>query len=352
MRTLGTIYDPVFEKKQKHSFIHRFFLNFINDERDLPFASLTLAITLAILPLAVVLYIPGIPGWVWWTAALLYLYLNNLYFKGPFGLMLHCTSHRIFFKKQYNWMNYYLPWILAPFFGHSPETYFVHHIGMHHVENNMEEDRSSTMKYQRDSFLSFLSYFWRFLSRGAIDVYQYLSHKKRNTLKRRLAVGEGGFFIFVIVLSFINFPATLVAFIIPFFIFRFLTMMGNWTQHSFIDPEEPDNFYKSSINCINIRYNKRCWNDGYHTSHHVRPNLHWTQHPENFRSNTGEYARNKAIIFEGLDFLQIFYYLMNKRYQKLASHVINIDGTFASEAEIMETLQRRAQAIAPAPGAE
>ena len=33
---------------------------------------------------------------------------------------------------------------------------------MHHVENNLPDDLSSTMRYQRDSFLHFLVYFGRF----------------------------------------------------------------------------------------------------------------------------------------------------------------------------------------------
>jgi hypothetical protein len=37
---------------------------------------------------------------------------------------------------------------------------------MHHVEDNMPEDLSSTMRYQRDSFLHFLHYFLPLLLPG------------------------------------------------------------------------------------------------------------------------------------------------------------------------------------------
>ena len=57
MRKLGAIYDPVFEKKQQYSLFNRFFLKFINDERDLPFIHLTLSIAVTVLPLAVLLFI-------------------------------------------------------------------------------------------------------------------------------------------------------------------------------------------------------------------------------------------------------------------------------------------------------
>jgi hypothetical protein len=105
--------------------------------------------------------------------AVAYTYFNNFVFKGPFGLMLHCTSHRPFFKKKYQFINYYLPWVIAPFFGHSPETYFAHHIGMHHAENNLKGDESSTTPFQRDSVKDFGIYFGKFLFRGVFDLLQY-----------------------------------------------------------------------------------------------------------------------------------------------------------------------------------
>lgn len=123
----------------------------LKDKRDLPFVYLTLKITFTMMPLGILLFFPAIKGWLWLFCALAFTYLNTFTFKGPFGLMLHCTSHRAFFKRQYNFLNYYLPWIVAPFFGHSPELYYAHHIGMHHPENNLKEDESSTMPYQRNS---------------------------------------------------------------------------------------------------------------------------------------------------------------------------------------------------------
>lgn len=343
MKQLGKIYDPVYEKKANLNFIDRIALRMIRDERDLPFIYLTLKITFTIIPLAVLLYFTD--GWLWWAIAAVYFFLNNLYFKGPFGLMLHCTSHRRFFKKEYDFLNYYQPWILAPFFGHTPETYFIHHIGMHHVENNLEEDESSTMEYQRDKFSEFLKYWANFLFKGVYTLYLY--HKKRNRKQflANIVIGEISFYALCIVLSFINFPATFMAFIFPFLIFRFITMLGNWTQHSFIDPNDPENLYKSSINCINVKYNKKCWNDGYHIVHHVRPNLHYTEHPGAFLKDLDNHAKNKAIVFDGLDYLKIFYYLMNKRYDVLAKHFVNIHDTFQSDEEVIALLKERTQKI-------
>ncbi len=338
-----SITDPMSSTKDHYHALDRFFLGLIRDERDLPFIYLTLRITFLMMIPGILLFF--LSGWIWWVVAIVYLYLNNLYFKGPFGLMLHCTSHRPFFKKEYHALNYYLPWIVAPFFGHTPETYFVHHIGMHHAENNLEEDESSTMGYQRDDFNEFMRYFWSFFFVGLFELYRYHQKRNRKHFLTRILAGEISFYLMVIALSLINFPATLVVFILPFLIFRFITMMGNWSQHSFVDPDEPDNLYKSSITCINVKYNHKCWNDGYHISHHIRPNMHWTEHPSHLLNNKESYAQNQALIFDGLDFLQVFVLLMRKRYDVLASHLVNIDGMFSSEKEAIALLKRRTSPI-------
>ena len=146
-------------------------------------------------------------------------------------------------------------------------------------------------------------------------------------------------------LSFVNFPATLVVFILPFVISRIIMMMGNWAQHAFICPLEPDNAYKNSITCINTKYNHKCWNDGYHISHHIKPSMHWTEHPVYFRQTIHEYIANDAIVFDGIHFLHVWCWLMTKRYDLLAKHFVNIGNRFSSDEEIMEFLRNRTKKI-------
>ncbi|WP_020597633.1 fatty acid desaturase family protein [Spirosoma panaciterrae] len=347
MKLLGAIKDPTFTEKNYSQF-DRFFLQFIKDERDLPFIYLTLRITFVLIPLSVLLFMPFVTGWVWWTIAAVHFYVSNFVFKGPFGLMLHCTSHRQFFKSEYGWMNNYLPWIVAPFFGHTPETYYSHHIGMHHPENNLEDDDSSTMTFQRDSFRSFLAYFGRFFVVGVRNLLAYLRRKNRPKLATRALTGEIIFATIACVLLYINWAATVLVFLFPLVVYRVIAMMGNWTQHAFVDSDEPGNAYKNSITCINVKYNKKCWNDGYHISHHVRPGMHWTEHPTFFLKTIDKYAQNQAIIFDGLDFLQIFFLLMRRRYDVLVKNMVNVNGAFANEEEAIALLRRRTKRITAA----
>ena len=323
------------------SALDRFFVKFLNDPRDLPFIYLGLQVTFTLIPLAVLLYMPFITGWVWWLIAIVYLFINNITYKGPFGLMLHCTTHRRFFKKEYDILNHYLPWVLAPFFGQSPETYRAHHIGMHHVENNLEPDESSTMPYQRDSGRDFLKYFLTFFFTGIYTLVNYLFGRRRDKLAWQTIRGEVLFILFCVAMSFVNWQATLVAFILPFIAFRLVAMAGNWVQHTFICPDQPGNEYRNSITCINVKFNRKCWNDGYHISHHINPTLHWTEHPRFFRENLKEFARNRSVVFDGLNYSEIFVLLLRDRYDLLAQRFVDVGKHFSSDEEVIAFLRSR-----------
>jgi fatty acid desaturase len=336
--------DPVYVRPADRSALDRWFLRLIRDERDLPFVYMTILVSATLIPLGVALYMPFLPDWSWWVIAVVYLYVNNITFKGPFGLMLHCTTHRPFFKRP--WMNLYLPWVLAPFFGQSPETYHAHHVGMHHAENNLELDESSTMPYQRDSWRDFLRYYLVFLFTGIYTLVAYLYGRRRYRLVWRTVRGELLFIVFCALLCMVNWQATLVVFILPFLVFRLVAMAGNWVQHAFIGPGDPADPYQNSITCINVKFNHKCWNDGYHISHHIDPTMHWTDHPRFFEQNLAEFARHRAVVFSGLNYLDIFGMLMSGRYDKLAKHFVNVGGVYRNDEEVIAFLRSR---TAPVP---
>ena len=158
----------------------------LDDERDLPFLHLTAFLSVTILPAAVYLAWPG--HFRWWLAVPYLVFYG--YMLGPYILMLHNTSHRRFLVKKWEWLNFYIPVIIGPLFGESPYTYFAHHIGMHHPENNLPADHSSTMRFQRDSAWHFARYFGRFIFLGIMEITGYFLAKKRPRFARMLVVGE------------------------------------------------------------------------------------------------------------------------------------------------------------------
>jgi len=154
-------------------------------------------------------------------------------------------------------------------------------------------------------------------------------------------LGEFSFFIFCILMCFISVNATIIVFIFPFFFGRLEMMIGNWTQHAFVDKEHPGNIFTNSINCINVRFNKICWNDGYHAVHHLKPGLHYTEMPFEFLKIKDALVKNKSLVFDGLGYLPIFFYLLTKQYDRLADNVVNIDDMFSTQEEVIELMKRR-----------
>ena len=310
----------------------------INDPRDVPFVKLMVLLTATVVPTGVVLFLPGM--FRWWLAAIhsgLFVF-----FLGPYILMLHNTSHRRLFRQPFRAMNYYIPWVLGPFFGESPETYFAHHVGMHHPENNMLEDDSTTLPYVRDSFLHFTRYFLRFMFGAIFRLPRYFLRKRRKSLMVRMLVGELTFYAVVVALAvWVSLPATLVVFIAPYIMARFGMMAGNWGQHAFVDEAAPANCYRNSITCINSTYNRRCFNDGYHIGHHLSQTRHWTDMPVEFLENQAVYAQEEAIVFTDIDFFVVWFFLMVKRYDWLVDKFVDLAERKRSRAEIEALLRRR-----------
>ena len=91
-------------------------------------------------------------------------------------------------------------------------------------------------------------------------------------------------------------------------------MAGNWGQHAFIDPADPANNYTNSVSCINAVYNQKCFNDGYHIGHHVKPHLHWTEMPVDFEKNINKYTEHQSLVFEKIDHFAVWFLLMVNRY--------------------------------------
>lgn len=334
--------DPIYTEKKQLNFIDKLFLPLINDIRDMPFIYLSLKISFTIIPAAIAIFLIPDLNFLWYAA---YLVVLLAYFLGPYVLMLHNICHRKLFKKKYSSLNKVIPWGIGIFFGQTPETYFHHHVIMHHPENNEPEDLSSTMKYQRDSFGGFLIYLGSFYFTGIVTLVNYFVKKKRNNYAWKVFWGEAAFFTMSILLCFVNFKAALTVFILPLVFVRFAMMAGNWAQHAFIDASRPEDIYGNSITCINSRYNRTCFNDGYHIGHHLRPYMHWTDMPVNFKENIALYEKNNAIVFKGIDYFFIWFLLMTKNYKKLAKQFVHI-GPKRKDEEIVQLLKSRTKRIA------
>jgi hypothetical protein len=197
------------------------------------------------------------------------------------------------------------------------------------------------MFYRRDRASDFIRYFLRFFFIVIFELSAYFVRTKRKSLMIRSVSGEVVFLAIVATLGWSNWRATLAVFVLPYLITRFGMMAGNWAQHAFIDRASPENNYRNSITCINSVYNRRCFNDGYHIGHHLRQTRHWTEMPEEFGANVGTYAAERALVFDGVDYFEIWGALMLKRYDWLARHVAPLGEEPPSREELVALMRER-----------
>ena len=277
------IRDPGWTRPDSYSAWERFALGFLRDERDLIFVRVIIMMTFLQMPVSLGMFLLSPKAVA--IATLPYIGYIFLGYGARYGLMLHATGHRPLFKREYQWMWNYLPFVLGPWLGHTPTSFRAHHMFMHHAENNMLGDHSTTLPYTRDSFPHFVHYWARFFFLGLVHTPRYLALRGRGSIAWNLMLGELAWLAMVMVALTVNWAAALVTLVLPWFMMRWLMMAGNFAQHAFVDVDNPDSGFGNSNCLINAGYNVKAYNDGYHIVHHERPALHWSEMPTWFQEN-------------------------------------------------------------------
>ncbi|KAJ5134244.1 hypothetical protein N7526_005609 [Penicillium atrosanguineum] len=216
----------------------------------------------------------------------------------------------------------------------------------HHVEGNGEQDLSTTMFYDRDSVRDFACYVGRFIFFVWLELPLYFFRKGQFKYACRVAFWELGNYLAIYILyNYVNARATTFVLILPLTVMRFGLMVGNWGQHAFVDPIDPDSDYRSSITLVDVPSNRYSFNDGYHTSHHLNPRRHWRDHPVAFLVGRDRYAEERALVFRNVDYIFITVNLLRKNYLHLAKCLIpmgdQVNMTMEERVEMLRGRTRR-----------
>ena len=87
--------------------------------------------------------------------------------------------------------------------------------------------------------------------------------------------------------------------------------------------------------------NRYCYNDGYHTSHHLNPLRHWRDHPVSFVKQKQTYAQEQALVFHNIDYVMITVKLLQKDYMHLARCMVPIGEQINMSLEERAALLKR-----------
>ncbi|KFY87825.1 hypothetical protein V500_06736 [Pseudogymnoascus sp. VKM F-4518 (FW-2643)] len=265
---------------------------------------------------------------------------------GPFTLLLHNHIHNNgLLGKQYAFFDRLFPYVTGPLMGHTWDSYYYHHVKMHHVEGNGPGDLSSTIYFQRDEPLEFIRYFVRFLIFTWLELPIYFFRNKKYDLAAKALISECSSMGFIYLAAQLNTRPTVFVLILPFFIMRLGMMIGNFGQHCLVDNVDPMSDYRSSITLIDVPSNRHCFNDGYHTSHHLNPRRHWKAHPAAFLKAKPNYQAEGALTFTDIDYLMITYRCITKDFDYLARRLVpmgaQIGMTHEERVEMLRSKTRR-----------
>ena len=316
----------------------------LKDERDYPVGVVFInALLIGIVGNLALLWLstPGTSAWL--RAAVIVGYYGLLYgaLAQPLILGLHFGTHRSIFNNSLGSVIFLN--ILSPIIGIPPGCYYLHHVVMHHKANNGRHDLSSTMKFQRDSVLNFLQYWGEFhLSIIRLPFYAF-------TVNRYVLGAVGAFcmwgwfamawYIAVVHSVFFAWAALLG----PYFVCSFALMLGNFTQHAFINPDCPHENMGLTLQAMNSHENQHCFLDGYHVTHHIHGGLHWSQLPLRFADEIHRYAEADALVFSDLGYMDITALIFTGQLERLAKYYVHYGQTKVPRTteEIVAEFRRR-----------
>jgi len=324
----------------------------LKDQRDVPMLCLMLNIVEALavgVPLiyGLNLWQPPLPLLTRNVAGLAYVVTNVLLFQERFTLMLHFSSHRAIFHNEM--LNGLLVWAFAPFFGVPCGLYKIHHVIMHHIENNHERDISSTEHYQRDSWMEFGRYWRRFAVFIYVELPLYAYRTGRYGWVAKMFSGLliwfGGIYFLA---SYVSALATMWVFVVPHVVAMTAMAFGNWSQHIFVNPEDAQSNYGLTYNCIDTKVNQTTFNDGYHVIHHVNARLHWTEIPDYFYQTKEKHIAGGALTFRDIHFFDVGILVMTKQLNKLAKHYVHL-GPKESAPSLEQVEEKLRKWLVPVP---
>jgi fatty acid desaturase len=206
----------------------------------------------------------------WWLAG---WYILTLVPKGCICAWNHHHQHIKTFKSTA--LNRLLEMVYALHTGVTTNLWLLHHVFGHHhnyLDQGIDESRwkrkdGSTMREWEYTFILAVTSYYRGYIVGKRYPKQYRTHVIYTLLT-----------ITVITLLTAYKPMqSLMLFILPMITGIFITAWTTYDHHAGLD--EKEDHFKASFNNVNPIFNAMTGNLGFHTAHHLKQGLHWSELP-------------------------------------------------------------------------
>jgi len=203
------------------------------------------------------------------------LYFVALYFAVCVSVIAHNHNHVPMWKNAV--MNHVTDYWITLFYGFPIFAWTPTHNKNHHKFNNKDGDYTITYRFtEANNIFTLLSY-------PSISGY-YQQNPVMNYLKHLWANKRQKFFIavfqyvalgvFVGITLLIDWRKSLLFVVIPQQVALFSVLIFNYIQHVHADEESK---FNHSRNFVSRYTNFMLFNNGYHTAHHQRASIHWSE---------------------------------------------------------------------------
>lgn len=204
------------------------------------------------------------------------IYIVYLHFSVAVSVMAHNHNHINMWKSKT--INVITDWWLTVFYGIPVFCWIPTHNRNHHRYNNKQEDYTSTFKnYEDNTLFTLVSYpgvsSYYQIKEGIIPYMKNL-YKTDRKIYWEYMIQTLVLVVWVAVFLIIDWKKALLFVIIPQQLSGYFVMIFNYVQHVHADEESK---YNHSRNFMGV--NLFLFNNGYHTVHHDKAVMHWSESP-------------------------------------------------------------------------
>ena len=214
-------------------------------------------------------------GFHWW------LYIIYLHFAVSVAVITHNHSHVNMWKSKV--LNILTDWWLTVFYGLPIFVWIPTHNRNHHKFNNKVGDTSLTYRTtEENNLVTLLSYpsvsgYYQ-MKDGIIPYMKSLRVINPSQFRQNIAMIVV-LLVWVVTALVISWKKALLYVILPHQVAQYSVIIFNYVQHVHADEESK---YNHSRNFMGVNF--FLFNNGYHTIHHEKAVLHWSQLPEAHKS--------------------------------------------------------------------
>jgi Fatty acid desaturase len=333
--------------------LERWLAGVLNHPIDAIFGRVCVANTLLMLPLTVLVILPGTFNYLVIFAHATCLLLGLF----PQEIVEHQNTHtRVFSPKPganeriklvLKVLQFHFEYVLALLTARAPNFYRVQHVYVHHVEDNGPLDTHTTLPYYRTSFLDFSRHaLWQSIDlvTGA-RLLTYLVKKGKQRQIRDVVRGLAAWWAFVLAVALINPLGALYLFVSRFVGGTYITLI-TFYQHGLVDPADPVPSHGHTTDFVHHDHGNLGFD--YHVEHHTRPARHWTWYYEEHARLAGkDGGGHPAVIIEKEKFgpLAFMAALWRKDYSEIARYAHVHDVPNGNADALGRVLAERARPI-------